>query len=131
MPNMFYRTKFEVQFFSIDPNKLIDRLKFYKTHILIAVVSLYRYIDMTACFLVWCNEGTCVANGTKHTCVCNNGSSNFLNLPEYPCFKTCNFSFWVIFWVYVTLFEYWIINKQFDKNKIKLMIGLSYIFGCR
>ncbi|XP_047966730.1 uncharacterized protein LOC125211085 [Salvia hispanica] len=44
----------------------------------------------SACFLVWCNEGTCVANGTKHTCVCNNGSSNFLNLPEYPCFKTCS-----------------------------------------
>ncbi|KAK9923267.1 hypothetical protein M0R45_031696 [Rubus argutus] len=45
------------------------------------------------CALVWCNDGTCVANGTSsgYSCKCNEGSLNLFDLPGLPCFKTCSF----------------------------------------
>ncbi|XP_042058889.1 uncharacterized protein LOC121803274 isoform X2 [Salvia splendens] len=53
--------------------------------------TLPPFLDpLSGCFLIWCNEGTCLSNGTKHTCECNSGSSNLLNLPDYPCFKKCS-----------------------------------------
>ncbi|KAG6788906.1 hypothetical protein POTOM_004984 [Populus tomentosa] len=38
------------------------------------------------CNLVWCGDGTCVANGTGHVCQCNEGSSNLLNETDLACF---------------------------------------------
>ncbi|KAI5602496.1 hypothetical protein BDE02_01G159600 [Populus trichocarpa] len=43
------------------------------------------------CNLVWCGEGTCVANGTGHICQCNEGSSNLRNETDLACFKQCSF----------------------------------------
>ncbi|KAK9101840.1 hypothetical protein Sjap_019094 [Stephania japonica] len=43
------------------------------------------------CFLSWCGEGTCVANGTNHICKCNEGSANLFNSTAMACFKECTF----------------------------------------
>ncbi|XP_011045375.1 PREDICTED: chitin-binding lectin 1-like [Populus euphratica] len=43
------------------------------------------------CNLVWCGDGTCVANGTGHICQCNEGSSNLLNETDLACIKQCSF----------------------------------------
>ncbi|XP_022883584.1 uncharacterized protein LOC111400399 [Olea europaea var. sylvestris] len=32
------------------------------------------------CNLVWCGDGTCIANGTSHYCQCFDGFTNLLNL---------------------------------------------------
>ncbi|KAJ6963407.1 hypothetical protein NC652_001894 [Populus alba x Populus x berolinensis] len=42
------------------------------------------------CNLVWCGDGTCVANGTGHICQCNEGSSNLLSETDLACFKQCS-----------------------------------------
>ncbi|XP_050234218.1 uncharacterized protein LOC126682541 isoform X2 [Mercurialis annua] len=43
------------------------------------------------CNLIWCGEGSCKpnANGTRHTCQCNEGSANLVNNTEMPCFQKC------------------------------------------
>ncbi|KAM3246124.1 protein jagged-1 [Capsicum annuum] len=43
------------------------------------------------CSLVWCNNGKCEVNGTKHYCQCNEGSENLMDVPELPCFDQCVF----------------------------------------
>ncbi|XP_050379751.1 uncharacterized protein LOC126797119 [Argentina anserina] len=43
------------------------------------------------CGLVWCGEGTCIADGTGYKCQCLEGSLNLLDNPLLPCFKTCSF----------------------------------------
>ncbi|XP_055825174.1 uncharacterized protein LOC129893800 [Solanum dulcamara] len=43
------------------------------------------------CSLVWCNNGKCEVNGTKHYCQCNEGSENLMDAPELPCFDQCVF----------------------------------------
>ncbi|XP_059459273.1 uncharacterized protein LOC132188755 [Corylus avellana] len=43
------------------------------------------------CALVWCGDGTCMANGAGYTCNCNEGSSNLMNLTGLACFKPCYF----------------------------------------
>ncbi|KAB1218613.1 hypothetical protein CJ030_MR3G026493 [Morella rubra] len=41
------------------------------------------------CTLVWCGEGTCLANGTGYTCQCYEGSENLFNLTGAACFRQC------------------------------------------
>nr|XP_019068284.1 neurogenic locus notch homolog protein 3-like [Solanum lycopersicum] len=43
------------------------------------------------CSFVWCNNGKCEVNGTKHYCQCNEGSENLMDVPELPCFDQCVF----------------------------------------
>ncbi|KAJ8756006.1 hypothetical protein K2173_024551 [Erythroxylum novogranatense] len=43
------------------------------------------------CNLVWCGHGTCMANGSDHTCQCNEGSANLFNKTNLACFKECSF----------------------------------------
>ncbi|XP_057772959.1 uncharacterized protein LOC130992376 [Salvia miltiorrhiza] len=54
-------------------------------------LSLPPFLDpLSPCFLVYCGEGTCLANGTKHTCECDAGTANLLGFPDYPCFNKCS-----------------------------------------
>jgi hypothetical protein len=46
-------------------------------------------ICFAACNLVWCGDGTCVANGTGHICRCNEDSANLFNMTGFACFKKC------------------------------------------
>ncbi|KAJ0013984.1 hypothetical protein Pint_20528 [Pistacia integerrima] len=42
------------------------------------------------CNWVYCGEGTCKKTTTyKHTCECNPGFSNLLNISYYPCYSNC------------------------------------------
>ncbi|XP_062023306.1 uncharacterized protein LOC133739535 [Rosa rugosa] len=44
------------------------------------------------CALVWCGDGTCIANGTSgYICQCNEGTLNMLDNPQLACLKTCAF----------------------------------------
>ncbi|KAF2300253.1 hypothetical protein GH714_011030 [Hevea brasiliensis] len=38
------------------------------------------------CNLIWCADGSCLPNGTRHTCQCNGGSANLVNNGWYPGF---------------------------------------------
>ncbi|KAG6780497.1 hypothetical protein POTOM_013359 [Populus tomentosa] len=42
-----------------------------------------------SCNLVWCGDGTCVANGTGHICQCTEDSANLFNMTGFACFKEC------------------------------------------
>ncbi|XP_020548615.1 uncharacterized protein LOC110011766 isoform X2 [Sesamum indicum] len=46
---------------------------------------------LSPCNLVWCGDGSCVANGTGYYCQCNEGSTNLFNLTTLACFKGCSF----------------------------------------
>ncbi|KAI3455380.1 hypothetical protein Pfo_012043 [Paulownia fortunei] len=46
---------------------------------------------LNPCNLVWCGDGTCVANVAGHYCQCNEGSANLFNLTALACFKQCSF----------------------------------------
>ncbi|KAI5676719.1 hypothetical protein M9H77_07669 [Catharanthus roseus] len=42
------------------------------------------------CYWMYCGEGTCTRNSTyKHTCQCNPGRSNLLNISAFPCYNDC------------------------------------------
>ncbi|KAF9670086.1 hypothetical protein SADUNF_Sadunf13G0031900 [Salix dunnii] len=42
------------------------------------------------CYWMYCGEGQCTKNGTyRHTCTCNPGFTNLLNISYYPCYSTC------------------------------------------
>ncbi|THG10792.1 hypothetical protein TEA_010700 [Camellia sinensis var. sinensis] len=42
------------------------------------------------CYFVYCGEGTCTKNKTMtHTCQCNPGYSNLLNITAFPCYSDC------------------------------------------
>ncbi|KAB2612101.1 hypothetical protein D8674_039678 [Pyrus ussuriensis x Pyrus communis] len=45
------------------------------------------------CEFVWCGDGTCVANGTRHVCQCPEGTWNLLDMPGLACFKACKLIF--------------------------------------
>ncbi|CAN4088892.1 unnamed protein product [Withania somnifera] len=53
--------------------------------------SLAPFDIFYPCSLVWCNNGKCEVNGTKHYCQCNEGSENLMDVPELPCFEQCVF----------------------------------------
>ncbi|WMV22237.1 hypothetical protein MTR67_015622 [Solanum verrucosum] len=53
--------------------------------------SLAPFNILDPCSLVWCNNGKCEVNGTKHYCQCNEGSENLMDVPELPCFDQCVF----------------------------------------
>lgn len=39
---------------------------------------------------MYCGEGTCTKNSTyKHTCQCNPGRNNLLNISAFPCYSEC------------------------------------------
>ncbi|XP_077240182.1 uncharacterized protein LOC143881070 [Tasmannia lanceolata] len=46
------------------------------------------------CEWAYCGEGSCQKTSTstffKHTCECNQGYSNLLNITSYPCFSECS-----------------------------------------
>ncbi|KAJ6932684.1 hypothetical protein NC651_008195 [Populus alba x Populus x berolinensis] len=44
---------------------------------------------LNPCNLVWCGDGTCVANGTGHICQCTEDSANLFNMTGFACFKKC------------------------------------------
>ncbi|KDP37170.1 hypothetical protein JCGZ_06226 [Jatropha curcas] len=51
-----------------------------------------RPLNLTnPCNLIWCGDGTCMPNGTGHTCQCSEGSANLANNKELPCFQECYF----------------------------------------
>ncbi|XP_075478065.1 uncharacterized protein LOC142519059 [Primulina tabacum] len=42
------------------------------------------------CYWIYCGEGTCTKNSTRtHTCQCNPGYSNLLNISAFPCYSDC------------------------------------------
>ncbi|PIN23408.1 hypothetical protein CDL12_03868 [Handroanthus impetiginosus] len=42
------------------------------------------------CYWIYCGEGTCTKNRTyTHTCQCNPGYSNLLNISAFPCYRDC------------------------------------------
>ncbi|KAI3761081.1 hypothetical protein L1987_51488 [Smallanthus sonchifolius] len=42
------------------------------------------------CYWAYCGEGTCNKNNTyMHTCDCNPGYSNLMNISHFPCFSRC------------------------------------------
>ncbi|KAK9054251.1 hypothetical protein SSX86_000002 [Deinandra increscens subsp. villosa] len=42
------------------------------------------------CYWAYCGEGTCNHNNTyKHTCDCNPGYANLMNISHFPCFSSC------------------------------------------
>ncbi|KAL5835414.1 hypothetical protein ACOSQ4_014911 [Xanthoceras sorbifolium] len=42
------------------------------------------------CYWIYCGEGTCNKTSTyKHTCQCNSGFSNLLNVSYFPCYGEC------------------------------------------
>ncbi|KAL1558839.1 hypothetical protein AAHA92_09255 [Salvia divinorum] len=42
------------------------------------------------CYWVYCGEGTCSKNSTRtHTCQCDAGYSNLLNVSAFPCYNDC------------------------------------------
>ncbi|KAL3598458.1 hypothetical protein D5086_006376 [Populus alba] len=44
---------------------------------------------LNPCNLVWCGDGTCVANGTGHICQCTEDSANLFNMTGFACLKKC------------------------------------------
>lgn len=54
----------------------------------------FEFSNFSACWVVWCGNGTCVADGAaaySYTCRCHEGFGNFLNLTFLPCFRRCYF----------------------------------------
>ncbi|CAA0831401.1 Unknown protein [Striga hermonthica] len=42
------------------------------------------------CYWVYCGAGSCTRNATHtHTCQCNPGYSNLLNISAFPCYNDC------------------------------------------
>ncbi|GMP40865.1 hypothetical protein CsSME_00011154 [Camellia sinensis var. sinensis] len=42
------------------------------------------------CYWIYCGGGTCTKNRTMtHTCQCNPGYSNLLNITAFPCYSDC------------------------------------------
>ncbi|KAK3011786.1 hypothetical protein RJ639_011774, partial [Escallonia herrerae] len=42
------------------------------------------------CYWIYCGEGTCSKNQTyTHTCQCNAGYSNLLDVAQFPCYSPC------------------------------------------
>ncbi|GAA0155914.1 hypothetical protein LIER_38180 [Lithospermum erythrorhizon] len=44
------------------------------------------------CYWTYCGEGTCMKNATHshtHTCQCNPGYNNLLNISAFPCYSDC------------------------------------------
>lgn len=64
---------------------------------------LYIIVDFvsSACHWIYCGEGTCTKNRTySHTCQCNPGHTNLLNISAFPCYSDCKIikSFFLINW---------------------------------
>ncbi|KAJ4822268.1 hypothetical protein Tsubulata_006372 [Turnera subulata] len=55
--------------------------------------SLNNFLSIfviTACYWMYCGEGKCTNNGTyRHSCTCNPGHFNLLNISYYPCYSEC------------------------------------------
>ncbi|XP_030460625.1 uncharacterized protein LOC115680925 [Syzygium oleosum] len=42
------------------------------------------------CYWIYCGGGTCIQSATyEHTCQCNAGYTNLMNVSVYPCFNDC------------------------------------------
>ncbi|KAI3448673.1 hypothetical protein Pfo_005338 [Paulownia fortunei] len=50
----------------------------------------YNLSFFDPCYWIYCGEGTCTKNATHtHTCQCNPGYSNLLNISAFPCYSDC------------------------------------------
>ncbi|KAK4424736.1 hypothetical protein Salat_1667200 [Sesamum alatum] len=50
----------------------------------------YNLSFFDPCYWIYCGEGTCNKNSTRtHTCKCNAGYSNLLNISSFPCYSDC------------------------------------------
>ncbi|XP_011091957.1 uncharacterized protein LOC105172276 [Sesamum indicum] len=50
----------------------------------------YNLSFFDPCYWIYCGEGTCTKNKTHtHTCQCNAGYSNLLNISAFPCYSDC------------------------------------------
>lgn len=55
-----------------------------------AAATPYNTSIFDPCFGVYCGEGTCKSNKPYgHTCECQSGSYNILNISFYPCYSDC------------------------------------------
>ncbi|KAK3006255.1 hypothetical protein RJ639_016881, partial [Escallonia herrerae] len=50
----------------------------------------YNLSRFDPCYWIYCGEGTCTKNQTyTHTCQCNAGYSNLLDVEQFPCYSPC------------------------------------------
>ncbi|XP_071728160.1 uncharacterized protein [Rutidosis leptorrhynchoides] len=50
----------------------------------------YNISFFDPCYWAYCGEGTCNMNHTyRHTCDCNPGYSNIMNISHFPCMSSC------------------------------------------
>ncbi|GFY92034.1 hypothetical protein Acr_08g0004300 [Actinidia rufa] len=50
----------------------------------------YNLSFFDPCYWMYCGEGTCTKNLTyTHTCQCNKGYYNLLNVSAFPCYSDC------------------------------------------
>ncbi|KAK6143229.1 hypothetical protein DH2020_023577 [Rehmannia glutinosa] len=50
----------------------------------------YNLSFFDPCYWIYCGEGRCAKNATRtHTCQCNQGYSNLLNISAFPCYSDC------------------------------------------
>ncbi|KAL2478257.1 EGF-like [Forsythia ovata] len=50
----------------------------------------YNISFFDPCYWLYCGQGTCTKNATyTHTCQCDYGHYNLLNISAYPCYSDC------------------------------------------
>jgi len=50
----------------------------------------YNFSFFDPCYWMYCGEGTCTKNLTyTHTCQCDTGYYNLLNITAFPCYNDC------------------------------------------
>ncbi|KAK6915430.1 hypothetical protein RJ641_020547 [Dillenia turbinata] len=50
----------------------------------------YNYSAFDPCYWIYCGEGTCTKIGPyAHSCQCDSGYYNLLNISIYPCYSNC------------------------------------------
>ncbi|CAA2985356.1 Hypothetical predicted protein [Olea europaea subsp. europaea] len=50
----------------------------------------YNISFFDPCYWIYCGQGTCTKNATyTHTCQCNAGHYNLLNISAFPCYSDC------------------------------------------
>lgn len=72
--------------------------------------------NLSACYWMYCGEGTCTKNSTyTHTCQCNSGHYNLYNISAFPCFSECKSNI-TIFIIYVFFISIYFFKKRKLQN---------------